>query len=154
MRALACVCTDGRWVDMPPASRNSLGVMCFQLSFRDRVREARRLARATGLASINREALFLILVPRGPLRRLEIYWRWFVRTKYRLSVRCEDNVRDNAYSRRAANSVNVRSREERFHETIAIKFLRNISAFHKKKREKIVQMLTTSYNNHNKFRIC
>lgn len=142
MRVLACACTNGRWVDMPPASRNSLGVMCFQLSFRGRVREARRLARATGLASINREALFLIPVPRDPPRRLEIYWRWFVRTKYRLSVRCEDNVRDNAYSHRAANSSNVngRSWKGRSHETIAINFCAKISTRFVEKKKKTVNV--------------
>lgn len=152
MRALACACTDGRWVDMPPASRNSLDVMCFQLSFRGRVREARRLARATGLASINRGALFLILVPRGPPRRLEIYRRWFVRTKYRLSVRCEDNVRDNAYSRRAANSSAERivlelrreiSRERRNNRG---KLLReDIRAFRRKKNREYIQNLRPNF---------
>lgn len=162
MRALACACTDGRWVDMPPASRNSLGVMCFQLSFRGRVREAHRLARATGLASINREALFLIPVPRGPPRRLEIYWRWFVRTKYRLSVRCEDNVRDNAYSRRAANSSTVsRSKLKReIPRDDRDKLLReDIYAFRRKKKPyiypKFVQILSRLYDNYNKkSRIC
>jgi len=82
---------------MPPALRNSLSFMCFQLSFRARVHAARRLARAAvRLGRLIVEYYLSSLVPRGPLRCLENLSMAVRCTKHRLSIRCEDNARDNA----------------------------------------------------------